>query len=75
LGLDGTGQSIAIVGDSAPLLSDLSAFKTRYNLPANAPRVFFYGGTDPGINGDLVETNLDLEWASAIAPRATINYV
>jgi uncharacterized protein (TIGR03437 family) len=74
-GLDGTGTSIVIVGDSAPQLSDLRAFKTRYGLPANDPKIFLYGGTDPGVNGDLVETNLDLEWAGAIAPRATINYV
>jgi uncharacterized protein (TIGR03437 family) len=74
-GLDGTGQSIVIVGQSAPVLSDLRAFKTRYNLPANDPKVLLYGGTDPGVNGALVETDLDLEWAGAIAPRATINYV
>jgi subtilase family serine protease len=31
-GIDGTGQSIAIVGQSNILMSDIRAFRTRYNL-------------------------------------------
>ena len=73
-GLDGTGQSIAVVGQSDVLLSDLRAFRTRYNLPANDPKMVPYAG-DPGYNGAQLEGNLDLEWASAIAPKATIYYV
>ncbi len=74
-GFDGTGQSIAVVGDSDPVLSDITAFRTRFGLPTNNPKFLFYGGTDPGVNGDLLETNLDLEWSGAIAPKATIYYV
>ena len=74
-GIDGTGQSIAIVGDSDPVLSDITSFRTRFGLPTNSPKFLFYGGTDPGVNGDLLETNLDLQWAGAIAPKATIYYV
>ena len=74
-GIDGTGQSIAVVGESDVLLSDIRAFRTRYNLPANDPKMILYGGSDPGINGAQVEGNLDLEWAGAIAPQATIYYV
>ncbi len=73
-GIDGTGQSIAIVGESDVLLSDIAAFRSRYGLPVNAPKLFLYG-TDPGYNGAQVEGNLDLEWAGAIAPKATIYYV
>lgn len=73
-GIDGTGQSIAIVGESDVLLSDIAAFRTRYGLPANVPKLFPYG-TDPGYNGAEIEGNLDLEWAGAIAPKATIYYV
>ncbi|HEV1285700.1 MAG TPA: protease pro-enzyme activation domain-containing protein [Bryobacteraceae bacterium] len=73
-GIDGTGQSIAIVGESDVLLSDIAAFRTRYGLPANVPKLVPFG-TDPGYNGAEVEGNLDLEWAGAIAPKATIYYV
>ena len=75
-GIDGTGQSIAIVGQSDPVLADITAFRTRFGLPVNNPKFLFYGGTDPGIVPDiLIETDLDLEWAGAIAPKATIYYV
>lgn len=71
---DGTGQSIAIVGASDILLSDIHAFRTRFNLPANDPKLIPYD-TDPGFNGDQLEANLDLEWSGAIAPKATIYYI
>jgi uncharacterized protein (TIGR03437 family) len=74
-GLDGTGQSIAVVGESDVLSSDLSAFRTRYGLPANAPMLVLYDGVDPGYNGAELEGVLDLEWSGAIAPKATIYYV
>lgn len=73
-GFDGTGQSITIVGQSSVLLSDIRAFRTRYNLPVNDPKFQPYAG-DPGFNGAQLEGNLDLEWAGAIAPKATIYYV
>ncbi len=74
-GLDGTGQSIAIVGESDVYASDLSQFRTRYGLAANTPRMVLYGGADPGFTGALVEGELDLEWAGAIAPKASLTYV
>ena len=75
LGFDGTGQSIAVVGESDVLLSDIRAFRTRYGLAANEPKMILYGGSDPGLNGAQVEGNLDLEWSGAIAPQATIYYI
>jgi uncharacterized protein (TIGR03437 family) len=74
-GFDGTGQSIAVVGQSNILLSDVRAFRTRYGLPANDPKVLLYSTTDPGFNGAQDEGNLDVQWAGAIAPKATIFYV
>jgi len=74
-GFDGTGQSIAVVGESNILLSDIRAFRTRYNLPANDPKILLYSSTDPGYTSAQIEGNLDVEWAGAIAPKATINYV
>ena len=74
-GIDGTGQSIAVVGASAVAVSDIRAFRTRFNLPANDPKMVLYGGTDPGYNDNQIEGNLDLEWAGAVAPKATLYYV
>jgi len=74
-GIDGTGQSIAVVGESDVLPSDISAFRLRYGLPLNNPRMILYGSPDPGFNGAQIEGNLDLEWSGAIAPMATIYYV
>ena len=74
-GFDGTGQSIAIVGASDILTSDISSFRSTMGLPANTLKLVPYG-PDPGFNGgQQIEGNLDLEWAGAVAPKATIYYV
>jgi subtilase family serine protease len=74
-GLDGTSQSIAIVGESDVLASDIANFRLVFGLPANTPRMVLYDGVDPGYNGAEVEGALDLEWAGAIAPKAALYYV
>ena len=74
-GLDGSAQSIAIVGQSSVDPDDLRTFKTRHNLPANDPKFVLYSGVDPGVTSAELEGLLDLEWAGAIAPKATIYYV
>ena len=73
-GYDGTGQSIAVVGESDILVSDISGFRSTFGLPANNPRQVLYG-TDPGFNGAQFEANLDIEWSGAVAQKATIYYV
>ncbi len=73
-GYDGTGQNIAVVGQSDIILSDISSFRTDFGLPVNAPKLVLFG-SDPGFNGAQIEANLDLEWSGAMAPRATISYV
>jgi uncharacterized protein (TIGR03437 family) len=72
--IDGDGQNIAIIGDSSLDLSDLRAFRQMFNLPYNDP-IQYLVGDDPGYNGDVVESNLDIEWANAIARGAQIIYV
>src|SRR5579862_2581359 len=75
-GIDGTGVSIAIVGQSRMSASDITAFRTRFNLPSRLPRaVLVPNTTDPGLTADLIETNLDLQWAGAVARNADIVYV
>jgi uncharacterized protein (TIGR03437 family) len=71
-GFDGAGQNIAIVGGSDLSIADVRAFRTRYGLPANDPKFVLFG-TDPNVLS--AEANLDVEWAGAVAPKATITYV
>ena len=73
-GIDGTGQKIAIAGQTDVILSDLRAFRTQFKLPAKDPKLVLFGA-DPGVTGDLVEADLDLEWSGAVAPNATVIYV
>jgi len=73
-GVNGAGQSIAVVGASDVSLPDIQAFRKRFGLPANDPQMVQYAD-DPGFNGAEIEGDLDLEWAGAIAPNATIYYV
>ncbi len=74
-GFKGAGQSIAVVGQSDVQLSDLRTFRSTFGLSANDPKMVLYSGVDPGYTGSQVEGDLDLQWAGAIAPAATIYYV
>ena len=76
-GYDGTGQKIAIAGQTQVKLTDLQQFRAKFNLPASDPQMMLAPNTqDPGISkGDLGEADLDLEWAGAIAPQASLIYV
>jgi uncharacterized protein (TIGR03437 family) len=74
LGLDGTGQTIVIVGQSDVDPTDIQGFRTKYNLPAPNLKTILYG-TDPGTSGSLAEADIDLEWAGAVAPNAAFIYV
>lgn len=75
-GNDGAGRSIAIVARTDIELSDVRTFRRSFGLPANDP-VFVHNGPDPGIldAGDEEESDLDTQWAGAVAPRATIKLV
>jgi len=76
LGLDGTGQTIAIVGQSRVDSTDIQGFRTKYNLPpANLTLTLNPSSSDPGTSGSLAEADIDLEWVSAVAPNAALIYV
>jgi hypothetical protein len=74
--IDGTGQTIAIVGESNINVQDVVDFRTIFGLAQNftASNVIL-NGTDPGINGSEGESDLDIEWSGAVAPGATIDFV
>ncbi len=83
---DGTGQIIAITGDSeictasSPVFSectgdDVATFRNLFGLStSNLPKVIVVG-PDPLFNSDETEADLDVQWAGAIAPNAKILFV
>jgi pseudomonalisin len=75
-GIDGTGQSIAIVGRTNLKLADVQKFRSSLGLPAKDPEIVI-NGTDPGIvsTDEQGEATLDVEWAGAAAPNASIKLV
>ena len=76
-GVDGTGQTIAVVGQTAIHTSDIQSFNSQFNLgPPNLQQVLIPGSRNPGVvSGDDDEANLDIEWSGAVARKATILYV
>jgi hypothetical protein len=78
-GIDGTGQTIAIVADSNINIKDVRDFRTMFGLPANDPQIIL-NGPDPGVippsvGGDEDEADLDVQWTGAVAKGATIDFV
>ncbi len=82
-GINGSGQTIAIVNDSNINVDLANQFRTLFGLPANPPQVII-DGNDPGVDGvndpdgpnyDSGEAYLDVEWSGAVAPDATIDLV
>jgi subtilase family serine protease len=87
MGFTGSGQKIAVVGQSDVALSDIRAFRSNSGLPANDPQpidpnnsafvgLIVPGDADPKMQqGDIDEANLDVEWAGAIAYNATVIFI
>ena len=74
--INGSGQSIAIVGRSNIKLTDVRQFRSTFGLPANDPQIIL-NGADPGVfsSGEETEADLDVEWSGAVAKNATIKFV
>jgi hypothetical protein len=79
----GDGQTIAIINESNINIYLVNQFRSIFGLPANPPQVII-DGNDPGVDGinnpdgpnyASVEAYLDVEWAGAVAPNATIDLV
>jgi hypothetical protein len=73
--LDGTGQTIAVVGQTNINLADAQQYRAIFGLPVNDP-VIVLNGPDPGIlASDESEADLDVQVSGAMAPKATIKLV
>jgi hypothetical protein len=81
--IDGTGQTIAIVGQSDINPADFVNFRKLFGLPLGNTATptgteylnIIYNGPNPGINGDEGEGDIDTQWSGAVAKGATIDYV
>ncbi len=90
-GIDGTGEKLAIMGQTEIYLADLNDFRSGFNLSTlscttdanglitacNDPHFKYVldGSSTLSTNGDISEADLDLEWSGAVAPNAQIIYV
>jgi subtilase family serine protease len=74
-GIDGTGQSIAIVQESNINIQDIRDFRNLFALPANDPEIVL-NGPDPGIDPNIEpEAVIDVSWSGAVAKGAKIKLV
>ena len=73
-GFDGSGQTIAIVGAQAVDLTNVQAYRSRFNLPGGDPKMVLVG-SDPGLSATADEAYLDLEMVSAVARKANVVFV
>jgi subtilase family serine protease len=81
---DGTGQTIAVVGQTllnpSNSTTDINAFRSAAGLPATSSTNFKLiqvpgTGTALACAGDETEADLDLEWSEGVAKNATIKFV
>lgn len=75
-GIDGSGQTIAVVSRSNIDTADVDNFRASFGLPASKLKVIV-NGDDPGkaANSDESEAALDVQWAGAVAKNATIDLI
>jgi hypothetical protein len=76
-GYTGAGQSIAIVGQSSVVLSDVTNFQSAAGLTTKEPTEVLVpsSGTAAVSSGDEAESDLDLEYSGAIATGAAVYFV
>jgi hypothetical protein len=77
-GFTGSNQSIAVIGQSAVNLSDVSNFQTAVNIPGKTPIIVLVpdsGTSEVYADGDEAESDLDLEYSSTIAKGAQVYFV
>lgn len=73
-GVNGSGQRIAVVGQSSFDLNDIRLFRRTFGLPSSDPERILVG-KDPGVTSAVAEAVLDLEFSGAVARDAQIAYV
>jgi len=80
--IDGTGETIAIVGETDINLQDVAAFRNffglpPYNQPGGPTLKVVHDGPAPGIlqDGEEAESDLDVQWSGGVAKGANVDFV
>jgi hypothetical protein len=75
-GNDGSGQTIAIVGETEIDPTNIANFRSAFGLGSGNTQIIV-DGSDPGITSldEELEADLDVQWSSAVAPGATVKFV
>lgn len=81
--IDGSGQTIAIVGQTDIDAADFVNFRKLFHLPLGNTATptgtqylnIIYNGPNPGVTSDEGEADIDTQWSGAVAKGATIDYV
>jgi subtilase family serine protease len=75
-GLDGTGEKIAVVGQTTIHVADVARFRSAAGLPAKTLNTVLVPSTGTGTacSGDIPEADLDVEWSGGVAKGATVTY-
>ncbi|MBZ5592531.1 MAG: Ig-like domain repeat protein [Acidobacteriia bacterium] len=76
-GINGSGVTIAALGVGPVSVQDIVDFRHAFNLPKNPPQIVVNGTTpDEWLFTPYdVEGTLDLTWAGAVAPNATVKFI
>src|ERR1700692_1600128 len=76
-GMDGSGQKIALTGQSSISLNDVANFRSNSGLAANVPTLLLVPGTGTSTRctGDEGESDLDVEGSGGVAKNASITLV
>lgn len=80
--IDGTGETIAIVGETDINPQDVTDFRNFFGLPAYGQQggptlTVIHDGPPPGIlsDGEESESDLDVEWSGGVAKGANVDFV
>jgi len=75
--INGTGQHIAIAGQTEFNDGDIALFRSTFGLSTTGPVRHLVPNTGAAFysENDLTESELDLEWSGGVAPDATIDFV
>lgn len=74
-GINGTGETIAIVSETDINPQDFADFATIFGLSPRPTLNIIHDGPAPGIIGDEPEADIDTQWSGGVAIGATIDFV
>lgn len=72
-GINGSGVTIGVIGQTSINIANVETFRSMFRLPNNDPQIVNVGPA-PAIIGDDIESDLDVEWAGALATAANVKF-